>query len=121
MQQDVLDELGNGYQYVGESRTQKLIHKSVCEGRDSCVSVGVQPCVLDYHNGKRYILASQLPRPAGLHHLDENQFVDTSKNVVYWIIDKDLDSSFGPMDYRAFTAKRSDLNISTRKELETHF
>lgn len=120
MQQDVLDELGNGYQYVTESHAQKLIHKSVCEGRDSCVTVGVQPCVADYYNGARYILASQIPLPENLTLAEESQYVDSATTFRYWIVDKKTDKLYGPMGHGAFLTKKKSLGITNKKKLEVH-
>ncbi len=114
MHPDYQEDLGNEYTFVHESAVHQTIFKNKLIIEDTAVTIGIGPCVVDYENGRRFVLVSQIPIPDSVFFSSSpvvDQYIADTKERNYWIVDKERDSLYGPMDIKQFTLRKILLKI----------
>lgn len=103
---DYTEDLGNGYEYIFESKNMTFI-SGPNKGSDHLI-----PCTIesfDYDN--EFILVRQKDNP--------DCFTDVGHDIPnhFWIIDKLKNERFGPLDSISFINKKEALKISPKLKL----
>lgn len=108
---DYSKNLGEGYFYRDEGGKIKDILCEKPNGKE------VPATVLDYAYDNEFIIAKQEPKLPQDPLYDRNYEYRKGKNTLYfWIILKEKDIAFGPMDKVEFTTKTKELGIKLKFE-----
>ncbi len=95
------DEVKLGDNYIYDSEHQHIIG-----------AIDIPPVVKKYKYDKRFIVAKQLPEAfdhAIYDKMEYNYYLGRD-TAYYWIIDKQKEEVWGPMDYNKYTSLLSKYN-----------
>lgn len=98
---DYTEDLGNGYTFISESNSNQFI-----SGPNDTTFVGVVPCSVEaFMHDDFYILARQKEN-------SDCSGKDLSKiSAKYWLIDKRMKTTYGPLDSLSYLKKRKELGV----------
>lgn len=103
--------LGKGYFYRDEGGEIKDILCERPNGKE------IPATVLDYAYNNKYIIVKQKPKlPQDPLYNRDYEYHNGESALYFWIILKEKDIAFGPMDKTEFIAKTKELGINLKFE-----
>lgn len=105
-------DLGNGYMIdYDETYIQK----------DSVRCIPYE--VVEYKNDSRFIVVCQDPRSDYTQNSNANGIIypNGTNSFYFWVVDKENDVVYGPLEYRAFTDLRRKLGFDLKLKRERWF
>ncbi len=100
---DYFRNLGKGYVYRDEGGDMKEIFHKFSKAE-------IPPTILSYSYNDKYVIAKQHPKlPRDAYSKDYNY---TNDSIFYWLIEKDNNMVYGPLNYKQIQTLVKELGIS---------
>ncbi|MBK8505332.1 MAG: DUF3997 domain-containing protein [Saprospiraceae bacterium] len=102
----------NGYQYVSEAKSYKVIYKSILRDGE-LFEIKIPRTVLEYNYNDNFIVASQVVIDSNELIREEEKQVDEAVDIRYWIIESKKDIIHGPLLLIEYEALSEKLGVPT--------
>lgn len=100
---DYYRNLGKGYVYRDEGGDMKEIYHKFSDAE-------IPPTILSYSYNDKYVIAKQYPKlPRDAYSKDYNY---TNDSIFYWLIEKDNNTIYGPLNNKQIRSLAEELSIS---------